>query len=410
MRTSYPKSPRLAKPSAEEFSAALSEALRHKASEVLQAYLDAEVDELLGRARHERRVDTDALGYRDGHEPPRTIASGAVSVTVRRPRVRGSGEPFESAVLPKYRRRLPQIDKALHELWIQGLAQRDFEPALRGLLGQDAPLSPSTIGRVNAQFQTEYTQWRQRRLDDTSWVYAWADGIHLGAGPDDERRVLLVVIGADVNGHKHLLALDEAMSESETAWRELFADLRSRGMNEPAVLVGDGANGLWVAATTELPATTQQRCWVHKLRNVLDKVPEKLVPSVHSSLRRIMHAPSEAKARRDLEELAFGLQRDYPKAATCLRDDVDRLLTYHRFPQAHHKHLRTTNVVESPFDVVRTRTNACKRLRTGASATYLVYALLVRQATRWRKLDGYQLLAGVVARINANALDKTKAA
>jgi len=112
-------------------------------------------------------------------------------------------------------------------------------------------------------------------------VYLWADGIHLGAGPADERRVLLVVIGADADGTKHLVALDEAMSESELSWIELFEDLKGRGLRAPSLLIADGANGLWAAAGMSLPDTRQQRCWLHKVRNVLDKVPEKQQPRVH---------------------------------------------------------------------------------------------------------------------------------
>ena len=289
------------------------------------------------------------------------------------------------------------IDKTLNQLWIEGLAHRDFEPTLRGLLGEEAPLSASTIARVNAEFQAEFAAWKERRLDEQQFAYLWSDGVHLGAGPDDERRVLLVTIGADADGIKHLVALDEAMSESELSWTELFADLVRRGLHAPSLIVGDGAHGMWNAATRTFPNASQQRCWVHKQRNVLDKVPDKHKPTVHAALREIMHAENEALARTKCETLAQMLQRDYPSAAACIRDDLDRMMSYYRFPQASWKSLRTTNVIESVFAPVRLRTNAAKRFRTGRSVTYLVYALIMRLSKSWRRIDGHKTIPDVLA-------------
>ncbi len=405
----YPNPPVLAKSSRSDFSAAFEALCRERMSEVLQTLLNVEVDELLGRLRHARRCEADPVGHRDGYDRPRTITSAAGSLTIRRPRVRG-GATFDSQILPRHTRRLPALNKTMHELWVQGLSHRDFEPSLRALLGADAPLSPATIARVNAQFRDAYASWSTRRLDDRRFAYLWADGVYLGAGPDDERRALLVVIGVDASGIKHLLALSEAMAESEQSWTELFTDLRERGMADPLLIVADGASGLWAAASTVFPDAAQQRCWLHKLRNVLDKVPERRKPVVHEALREAMHAPTERTTRQLLDNLARSLEKDYPKAAACLRDDVDRMVAYQRFPQAHWKHLRTTNIIESPFATVKTRTNACKRLRSGASATYLVYALLSRLSTSWRRFNGYQELRSVIAIRDANALDRSQAA
>jgi len=385
----YPEPTPLAKP-VRDFTGELDELCRAKISELVQSYLEAEVDELLGRIRYKRR-EGERPGSRDGHDPERTIASTIGPIAIRRPRVRGV--KHESALVPKYRRRLPSVDATIHKLWIEGLAHRDFEPTLRGLLGSDAPLSASTIARVNAEFGAEFAAWKSRRLEHEQFVYLWVDGIHLGAGPQDERRVLLVVIGADVNGVKHLVALDEAMTESELSWTAVFEDLKARGMREPSLLIADGANGLWAAATKSLPSTKQQRCWLHKIRNVLDKVPEKPQKRVHADLREIVNAGSEGEARDKIEALAQSLQREYPKAAACMRDDVDRMVAFYRFPKASWKSLRTTNPIESIFASVRLRTDAAKRLRTGTSATYLVFKLIQRLATSWRRINGYNTIA-----------------
>lgn len=287
----------------------------------------------------------------------------------------------------------PNLIPLANPLWIEGLSQRDFEPALRALLGWAAPLSASAIARVNVQFRGEFDAWRSRRLDHEQYVYIWADGVHLGAGPGDERRVILTVIGADLQGKKHLVALDEAMSESETSWREVLHDLKGRGLRAPQLAIADGANGFWAALTAQYPDTAQQRCWLHKGRNVLDKVPEKLKPEVHRELREICKSTTRAEAVSKIDVLACSLSTDYPKAAACVRDDVDRMLAYFGFPMASWRSLRTTNPIESSFASVRPRTNVPKRLRSGASALYLVFKLLERQSATWRRIAGYQTIA-----------------
>jgi putative transposase len=212
VKSVYPNVLRLANSQAEGL-AHLDELCRTKIAELVQAYLESEVDELIQRKRYERIAQGSHPIYRNGHDPERRITTGAGAIAIRRPRLRGA--TYESAVIPKHQRRLPSLDRTFHQLWLEGLSQRDFEPALRALLGAEAPLSASAIARVNTQFRGEFDAWRARRLDHEHYVYLWADGVHLGAGPGDERRVILVIVGADSQGEKHLVTLDEAMSESE---------------------------------------------------------------------------------------------------------------------------------------------------------------------------------------------------
>ena len=407
MKKVYPKLTVAAKPLREDFFSTLEVLCREKIGEVLQAVLEAEVDEFLGRIRGERACAR--AGYRDGHEEERTITYGSHPIRIRRPRVRESDERFASAVLPPYRRRFEALDKTLHELWVQGLSTRDFEPSLRALLGEEAPLSPSTISRVNKQFHDEYEAWCQRAIAN-EFVYLWADGVYLGAGPADERRVMLVVMGVNLNGHKKILAIDDAFAESEDSWTRVFESLRDRGLTDVAMLVADGAAGIWSAFGKAYPRAKQQRCWLHKMRNVLDKVPERIEATVQEQLRAIMHAESRELAASLLETLALALERDYAKAAKCIRDDGDRMLAYYAFPEQHWRHLRTTNIIESNFDPVRARTNVCKRLRSGTSATYLVYALLIRRSDRWRRFNGHQQLELVHAQLPSRPVAMQKAA
>jgi putative transposase len=370
----------------------LEELCRRRVAEIFQAALNAEADEFLGRIAGVPAES--ATGYRDGFEESRTVAFGSTPVTIRRPRVRESEAPFNSQILPPYVRRFPELDKTMHELWLQGLSTRDFEPSLRALLGETAPLSPSSISRINKQFLDDYRAWSRRPIAD-KYVYLWADGVYLDAGAEQERRVMLVVIGVDVDGEKDLLAIEDAFGESAESWTALFESLDERGLKNVVLLVADGAQGIWKAFSAVFPRAKQQRCWLHKQRNVQDKVPEKHRETIHARLSEAMMAESRPEAERLLEKLAKELSRQYPKAAACLRDDVARLTAYYDFPKPHWKHLRTTNIIESNFDPVRTRTNVCKRMRSAESATYLVWALLVRRKARWRRFNGYALLPQV---------------
>lgn len=385
----------------------LEDICRRKVSEIIQAALIAEADEFLGRIAGVAGKST--AGYRDGYEEQRTITYGSTPVTIRRPRIRESETAFASEILPPYKRRFPELDKTMHELWLQGLSTRDFEPSLRALLGETTPLSPSTISRVNKQFLEDYSTWSRRPIAD-EYVYVWADGVYLDAGAEDERRVMLAVIGVNTNGDKDLLALEDAFGESTESWTVLFEGLRDRGLRTVAMLVADGAQGIWKAFLAVFPRAKQQRCWLHKMRNVEDKLPEKHRKTIHPRLVEIMHAESKAQAERLIEKLARELSRQYPKAASCLRDDVARMTAYYDFPKAHWKHLRTTNIIESNFDPVRSRTNVCKRMRNADSATYLVWALLMRRKSRWRRFDGYTLLSNVHRALYARPLALTKAA
>jgi len=368
----------------------LEELCRNKLGELFQAVLESEVDAALERLRYERQSDDTKAGYRDGHDRPRTITSNRGPIEIRRPRVHGA--PFSSQALPKHWRRLHSVDRSVTELWLDGLATRDFEGTLRAFLGSEAPLSAATITRTNRRLLADFTTWNERRLDDLDLVFTWADGVYLGAGPDDERRVFLVVLGADRLGRKQLVALRESISESEAGWSDLFSNLAQRCLRAPHLLVADGAPGLWAAAEQAWPRVPKQRCFLHKMRNVEEKLPEKQRSSAHAAMAEIMHAEHEPEARRKLEALAKSYERKYPKAAACLRDDRDRLFAYYQFPHETWIHLRTTNAIESIFAPIRTRTDAMKRLRTAEFATAVTHALITKLTPSWRRLRGYREL------------------
>jgi len=281
-------------------------------------------------------------------------------------------------------------------LFIEGLATRDFEPALRLLMGEQAPLSASVISRLTQRFKATYEAFERQDLSDRRFVYVWADGIYLKAGLGTEKACLMVLIGADTEGKKHLIALREGYRESAASWGELLKDCRARGLNEPACWIADGALGLWAAVNEHSRGSAQQRCTNHKTMNVIDKLPTSERPAYTTRLRAVWQADSEKAARKLAGKLIEDLgQAGYDRAANCLKDDLDRCLTFYRFPEAHRQHLRTSNVIESPFASVRLRTNAAKRFKKTKSGVYLVHQVMLRLEKRWRRLVASHLCGTV---------------
>jgi putative transposase len=348
--------------------------------------------QLIGRKKSERRESVEAPRvYRNGHGKPRRMALMSGTVTVRRPRIRGLEERFESQVLPMFQRKTREVAQMLPELYLHGLAQRDFEWALRGLLGEGAPLSPSSIERLRGKWVAEFTAWSQRSLRGLEPVYLWADGIYVKAGLEKEKAALLVVLAGLRDGRKVVLAIESGYRESAASWSHLLRSLKERGLTTPRLVVADGALGLWAALAEVFPTVDQQRCWNHKLVNVLDALPKRLQAEAREILRLIPQAKSrrEAERRRDRFVRQFAA---YEKAVETLERDWERMVTFYSYPEAHWKHLRTTNPVESPFAAARLRTTAAKRYKKVANATALLWRLLLVAEKSFRRLDHPELL------------------
>ena len=381
----------------------LEELARQGARQVLMAALKDERDAYLGRGRYERSGDASDggrpyRGYRNGGTARRlTLGSGTVELDV--PRVRDippEQEPFESKIIRKYQRRSDTIDETFMKLFIEGLATRDFEPALRLLVGERATLSPSTISRLTQRFRTQYAAFEKQDLSERKYAYIWCDGIYLKAGLGTEKTCLMVLIGADTEGKKHLIALREGYRESTDSWSELLKDCRRRGLSQPACWVADGALGLWAAINEQSPDSAQQRCTNHKTMNVIDKLPQAEQPEAVKRVRAIWQADSEQAARKLATKLITDFRTaGYDRAADCLEDDLDRCLTFYQFPEQHWSHLRTSNPVESPFAGVRLRTNAAKRFKKTKSGVCLVHQVLLRLSQNWRRLKSAHLCSQV---------------
>jgi putative transposase len=375
----------------------LEEWVRRKVQEFIQSLLEEEIAELLGRQKSERRQAVDSLAiYRNGHGKPRRLTLGCGTVTVYRPRVRGLEQRFESRVLPLFARRTAEINKLIPQLYLHGLAMGDFDLALRGLLGQDAPISASTVARLKAGWQAEWEEWKKRPLDGLEVVFLWVDGIYVKAGLEKQKAALLVIVGGLSDGRKVILAVEPGYRESTESWAGVLRDLKQRGMNCPQMATGDGNLGIWGALSNIYPDTSEQRCWNHKIVNVMDRLPRKALPQARRQLQDIAYAESRpaAEEKRDVF-LGWCRKEGYRSAGETLLRDWDRMVTFYRFPQEHWKHLRTTNIVESPFAALRLRTDAAKRYRKVENATAVIWKMLMLAERRFRRLDAPEKLMQV---------------
>jgi len=375
----------------------LEEWVRRKVQEFIQSLLEEEITELLGRQKSERRQAVDSLPvYRNGHGKARRLTLGCGTVTVYRPRVRGLEQRFESRVLPMFARRTAEINKLIPQLYLHGLALGDFDLALRGLLGKKAPVSASTVARLKEGWQGEWEEWKKRPLDGLEVLFMWVDGVYVKAGLEKEKAALLVIVGGLLDGRKVILAVEPGYRESTESWSGVLRDLKERGLNCPRLVVGDGNLGIWGALSNVYPDASEQRCWNHKIINVLDKLPKKVQPQAKRRLQDIAYAESrlEAEENRDMF-LAWCKKEGHRSAGDTLVRDWERMVTFYQFPKEHWKHLRTTNVVESPFAALRLRTDAAKRYKKVENATVVIWKMLMLAERRFRRLDAPEKLMHV---------------
>ncbi len=366
---------------------------RDQVQQFLQRMLVEEVNEFLGRKKSEHRSPRDVPGYRNGYGKPRRLTLSCGTITVQRPRVRDTEAQFVSQVLPWFKRKSTTIEAVVPQLYLHGLALGDFELALRGLFGDGAPLSGSTVARLKEKWQEELTLWQTRRLDDVDVVYCWVDGIDVKAGFEKEKAALLVVLAALRDGQKVVVAVTPGYRESTESWGAVLRDLRSRGLRPPRLVVGDGHLGIWSALRQVYPEADEQRCWNHKIINVLDKLPKRQQAAGTTLLRQIPAAPTRREAERRREQFVTWCgQHGYADAAKCLITDWERLVTFYRFPQPHWQHLRTSNPVESPFAAARLRTDAAKRFKLVKNATAVMWKMLLVAEQAFRRLKHPELM------------------
>jgi transposase-like protein len=390
-----------------ERAVSLDELAREGALRMIATALEAEVADYIERFADRRDENGKRLVVRNGRARERRVTVGSGTVPVRVPRVNdkrvdsetGERQRFSSRILPAYARRSPKVNDVLPVLYLRGLSTGDVRPALEQLLGEDAAgLSPSTISRLCKDWEAEHERFKQRSLRFHKYAYLFVDGIHVSVRlGEDDRLCLLVVIGVREVGVKELLAVEDGYRESTESWAAVLRDLRDRGLNEPKLVIGDGALGTWAALRDVYPGARRQACWVHKIANVLDALPKRLQPDAKTLLHEMMEAPTRADARQTRERFRETFDAKYPKATAKLDKDWTHLTAFSDFPAEHWRHLRTSNAIESSFATVKLRTRVTKGAGSKKAALAMAYKLLDAAQERWRRFNGHELVADVLA-------------
>lgn len=374
----------------------LDSLVREGARKMLQVALEAEVNSFLEEhgslrdGRGNRRV------VRNGHLPERSILTGAGPLEVRQPRVRdrapeGEKIRFGSSILPPYLRRSKSIDELIPWLYLKGISTGDMGQALEALLGPEAKgLSANVVVQLKEQWSKEFDEWNQRDLSKKHYVYWWVDGIHFNIRLEEEKQCILVVIGATADGKKELVAVQDGYRESEQSWHELLTDLKQSGLDQaPLLVTGDGALGFWKAVRKVFPDVAEQRCWVHKTANILDKMPKGVQKRAKADIHEIWMAETREAAEKAFDTFIAKYESKYPKAVECLKKDRTELLAFYDFPAEHWVHLRTTNPIESTFATVRLRHDRTKGNGTRQACLAMVFKLVQSAEKRWKRLKGH---------------------
>ena len=338
---------------------------------------------------------------RNGYLPERNIQTGIGEVSVSMPRVRDRGKEgikFTSSLIPQYMRRSVTMDVLLPLLYLKGISTKDFADSFEPILGKKPKnMSPNVISRLKAGWYEEYEKWQKRDLSLKNYVYFWVDGVYLQARMESDKNCILVIIGADSNGHKEVVAIYDGIRESKASWRELLLDLKSRGLRDgPRLAVGDGALGFWGAVTEVYPHTQHQRCWVHKTANILNKLPKSMHSTAKSMIHNIYLAECVEDARSALKKFISRYEAKYPKAISCLLKNEEELFAFFNFPAEHWIHLRTTNPIESTFSTVKHRTKKSKNCFSTKTIIAAVFKLSMEAQKRWKPLRGKHRISQVI--------------
>jgi len=379
--------------------------VREGARQMLATALQVEVAAYV--EAHAELLDPDGrrLVVRNGSHASREVMTAAGAVPVRAPRVNdkrideqtGERIRFSSAILPAWARKSPQVAEVLPLLYLHGLSSSDFGPALEQFLGSGAGLSASTITRLTTQWQDEQRAFNQRSLKDTDYVYVWFDGIHLKVRLEQDKVCLLVILGVRADGTKELIALADGFRESSESWADLLRSCKRRGMQAPVLAVGDGALGFWKAVRDVFPQTKEQRCWWHRMGNVLAALPKSAQPGAKAAMAEIYNAQDRKHAEVAAKAFAIDYGAKWPKAVAKITDELDTLLAFYDYPAEHWIHLRTTNPIESTFATVRLRQRVTKGPGSRAAGVAMAFKLMESAQARWRAVNAPHLVALVRA-------------
>ena len=388
-----------------ESSSVIDDIVREGARRMLAEALQAEVDAYIARFSAERDERGRRLVVRNGSHQPRDVLTSAGAVGVVAPRVNdrridpdtGERAKFSSAILPPWCRKTPKINEVLPLLYLHGLSTSDFGPALGQFLGSSAGLSSSVITKLTETWRAEQRAFAARDLSDVDYVYLWADGVHVNIRLEEHKLCLLVLIGVRADGRKELVALADGYRESTESWADLLRDCARRGMRAPVLAVGDGALGFWGALREVFPQAREQRCWFHKIANVLGALPKSAHPGAKKALAEIWNAEDKNHARAAAKAFDAAYGAKFPKAVAKITDDLEELLAVYDYPAEHWVHLRTTNPIESTFGTVRHRTKITRGPGSKAAGLAMAYKLIEAAQARWRAVNAPHLVALVRA-------------
>lgn len=401
-----------------EINSLLEQTLKDGARLLLQQAIENEVNEYLESMEDRKTSEGKKQFVRNGYLPEREVQTGIGPIAVKQPRVRDkeSSTIYSSAILPKYMRRAPSIDAVIPALYLRGISTSNFQEALEAIMGKDAKgLSATNITRLKQSWEQEYKNWNKRSLEGKRYVYIWADGIYFNVRLGDDRICFLVILGALPNGNKELVAIHNGYRESKISWSEILENLKRRGLqSSPELAIGDGALGFWSALEEVFPKTKQQRCWVHKTANILDKMPKSVQVNGKKAIHDIYMAPTKEDGLAAFEAFLKTYRDKYPKACACLEKDKAQLFTFYNFPAIHWQHIRTTNPIESTFATIRHRTRQTKGCGSVTATLTMVFKLATTAEKKWRKLKGSELIPkvikGVVFKDGEEVLEKEKVA
>lgn len=389
----------------ESFTSSLDAIVREGARKMLLSALQAEVDDFIEQCADERDDEGHRLVVRNGTAKERRVTTSSGTLQVAAPRVNdrrvidGEKQTFHSAILPPWCRKSPEVVEVLPLLYLHGMSTGDFAPALSGFFGAQAGLSASTVNRLTQQYQDDYRAFAKRDLSETDYVYTWVDGVHTRVRLEEERLCALVMIGVKLDGTKELIAIRDGYRESSESWADLLRDCKRRGMRAPVLAIGDGALGFWKALRDVFPETKEQRCWFHKIANVLDAMPKSQRPNARAMLQEIWNAEDKDHANSAMDAFVEMYSAKFPNACDKLTKDRESLLRFYDFPAEHWKHLRTTNPIESTFATVRLRQRVTKGPGSRSQGLAMCFKLIEAAQARWRPISG----AGLVPLVRAGA-------
>jgi putative transposase len=384
-----------------ELSVGLDEIVAEGARQMLAKALEAEVEAYISSFTDEVDSDGRRLVVRNGHAEKRTLVTGAGPIEVSAPRVddrridsaTGERMHFRSSILPPWARKSPKVTDVLPLMYLHGMSSGDFAPALEEFFGSAAGLSASVITRLTTEWQAERDAFSRRSLKDVDYVYVFADGIHFRVRLEEARLCALAIVGVRSDGTKELVSISDGHRESTESWLDVLRDLKRRGMKAPVLAVGDGALGFWGALSDVFPNTTHQRCWVHKMANVMNALPKSAQPAARAALAEVRDAEDREHALKAIDQFKAAYEAKWPKAVEKVTKDTNSLLAFYSFPAEHWVHLKTTNPIESIFATVRLRTKVTKGPGSRAAGLAMAYKLIESAKTRWRMVNAPHLVA-----------------